>query len=436
MSDIRSLSKRIRGIGSMFSEWAVCVGAMALTVSLSFFLPRMIIPGIVLIIAWQLSSYFCSPNHRDYLRCVRIAPIVTRSLFISAFIMIIALVYSRVVPAEANKINPEIPYITSLILYPVTTIVAAVFYSKYNLRPCRQCKLVLGVSAINNMHSDLFVSNARGQIILLGWLSAATSIIDWTYYLIYYSNSSFSSADKYFFLAVPLIIYILSLLYLRRQFNALADELTTAAHLNSDVEQLSNTLRFIIIREDSLLVTERAQDNVSKNLCLDTPAIVKLPITVPVTDEKASEEFARISGVKDFTLRPLYSNKALNGVSDVYHYAAILDDTKSLPESWHMGNNWMTIPQIDLTMKARVMSGDMSEEIYLVYTITMAWKTYDRRGFRLYPIKNYLPTFRLRDLKNWDVDYNDRHWLKVARFNQDVRFFRLKRYIRNLFGKS
>ena len=93
----------------------------------------------------------------------------------------------------------------------------------------------------------------------------------------------------------------------------------------------------------------------------------------------------------------------------------------------------MTISEIDMSMRAGVLSADMSEEVYIVYTITMAWKTYDSRGFRLYPVRNYKPTFRLRDLRNWDVDYNDRHWLDVARFNEDVRFFRLKRYFRNLF---
>ena len=63
----------------------------------------------------------------------------------------------------------------------------------------------------------------------------------------------------------------------------------------------------------------------------------------------------------------------------------------------------------------------------------MAWKTYDRDGRRLYPIKNYRPTFRFRDFKTWDVDYNDLHWLDVATNNEDKPFYRLRRFWRKNF---
>ena len=57
----------------------------------------------------------------------------------------------------------------------------------------------------------------------------------------------------------------------------------------------------------------------------------------------------------------------------------------------------------------------------------MTWKTFDRTGRRLYNIKNYKPTFRLRDLKDWDVDYNDIAWLFVSANNQDCPFFKTRK---------
>jgi len=66
--------------------------------------------------------------------------------------------------------------------------------------------------------------------------------------------------------------------------------------------------------------------------------------------------------------------------------------------------------------------------------MTMAWKTYDRNGRRLYPIRHYRPTFRLRDMPRWDVDYDDQTWFDVAINNEDHRFFRLRSFWNRLTG--
>jgi hypothetical protein len=65
----------------------------------------------------------------------------------------------------------------------------------------------------------------------------------------------------------------------------------------------------------------------------------------------------------------------------------------------------------------------------------MAWKTYDRQGRKLYPIKHYRPTFRLRDLKRWTVDYDDLFWLTVATNNQDRPFFRVRKIWQRITGQ-
>lgn len=60
----------------------------------------------------------------------------------------------------------------------------------------------------------------------------------------------------------------------------------------------------------------------------------------------------------------------------------------------------------------------------------MAWKTYHSDGTRRYAIKHYTPTFRLRDLHKWKIDFNDPKWLRVADNNEDVRYYRLRRFWR------
>ena len=70
----------------------------------------------------------------------------------------------------------------------------------------------------------------------------------------------------------------------------------------------------------------------------------------------------------------------------------------------------------------------MATEIHRLYTITMAWKTYDSEGRRLYKVKNYRPAFRLNGICDWDVDFNSPQWLQVARFNEDKPFFKIRRF--------
>ena len=80
----------------------------------------------------------------------------------------------------------------------------------------------------------------------------------------------------------------------------------------------------------------------------------------------------------------------------------------------------------DCALQSGTIATPLATELYRIHTITMAWKTYDRRGRRLYPVKNYRPTFRLGDLRKWDVDYDDTSWFSVAFNNEDRKFFRLR----------
>lgn len=78
-----------------------------------------------------------------------------------------------------------------------------------------------------------------------------------------------------------------------------------------------------------------------------------------------------------------------------------------------------------------LLGRDLVSELMRIYKVAMAWKTYDEKGRRLYVIKHYKPTFRLRDIRKWDVDFNDYHWLAVDRTNEDKFWYPIKR----LFNK-
>ena len=92
---------------------------------------------------------------------------------------------------------------------------------------------------------------------------------------------------------------------------------------------------------------------------------------------------------------------------------------------------WLKWGHLRQLAQQGILSPDLVTELTRVWRIAMAWKTYDEGGRRLYPIKNYKPTFRLRDIRSWDVNYDDTHWLTVDRTNQDKFWYPVKR----LFNK-
>ena len=139
----------------------------------------------------------------------------------------------------------------------------------------------------------------------------------------------------------------------------------------------------------------------------------------------------RTRRLNDFTVRYLYDDTGYLNGANVLHYAIFLKDDAT--PDLRLSGKWETIDELDRQLKAGMLAPQMLSELNRIYNVTMAWKTYDRDGRRLYPIKHYHPTFRLRDFKNWDVDYGDLHWLDIATNNEDRPFFKLRRFWRKNF---
>ncbi|MDE7376517.1 MAG: hypothetical protein K2N16_06690, partial [Muribaculaceae bacterium] len=155
----------------------------------------------------------------------------------------------------------------------------------------------------------------------------------------------------------------------------------------------------------------------------DTSASYEMDLAEKVTDDEARKIFASLSGTSAFKIRHLFDTSTTK--SNAFHFAAFIDDDI---EATNLEGEWFNLYQIDMMLKAGTIARPFAYEIHRVYTMTMAWKSYDRNGNRLYPIKNYKPTFRISDFKDWDVDYSDMHWMMVAENNADRPFFKLHRF--------
>ncbi|MDE6526139.1 MAG: hypothetical protein K2L75_02695, partial [Muribaculaceae bacterium] len=114
------------------------------------------------------------------------------------------------------------------------------------------------------------------------------------------------------------------------------------------------------------------------------------------------------------------------------HYAAFVPSEESVADL--ASDQWFNAYMLDTALAANALSPLLANELYRIHTITMAWKTYDRQGKRLYPIKHYRPTFHLGDMRHWAVDYDDASWFDVAHNNEDRAFFRLRRLWMRMTG--
>ncbi len=107
----------------------------------------------------------------------------------------------------------------------------------------------------------------------------------------------------------------------------------------------------------------------------------------------------------------------------------MLDSASELHGSG-LDGEWLTQSELLRMVENREVSPMLISEIERLYTVIMAFKTYDISGRRLYDIKHYKPSFRLHDIASLLVDYNDPQWLFVAKDNEDRPFFYFKRFWR------
>lgn len=434
----RAIQHHTNSINSLWMEWVIAYGAITLIILCSFFVPKLWLPLVVLSVAWLLSMYVDRWRSRNILKCIRVTSVVIRSLVFTTLIMGLCLLYNRthilepVLPRDI--VNPNIPYITSLIIFPVATVISLAEWIHFGQsRHCHLCKSRLGLTPQDRMSNNLFHTEAIFQLKLLFFISLGISAINWVYYFGWYSNASYNGQDKYFYLIVPIVIYILSLFYTGSRYRTFITRLPSIYNNISDHKDDYTEFRFLIIHDDTILLGQNTSpDDISY---IDTPAIVHVNAGIAVTDADSRTKFAQISNLNDFSLRLLYTSDLItNPDRKIYHYIIVLNDGESAITDLKLNGVWSTLDQIYRLYKLGALSPALSAEIFRIYSITMAWKTYDTDGFRLYPIKNYVPTFRLRDFRNWDVDYSDNKWLKISSDNEDHRFYRLRRLIKQFLG--
>lgn len=427
----------------LWREWAIAFGAPIVIIILSWLISRTWIPLIAFVMAWVMRTYALGGHYYSHRRCMRMVHLSSTVLFISALIMVVCLVITRTnyFGPETNiyyGFNKEIPYIVALIVFPVMalTMIKALLFDKHT-RYCRGCEMHSNFT--RDSHHLSMVCETRYQERLMMWLSLGISVMNWTYYLLFYININLNTPDRFYFIFAPTLVYALSLVFLAQRYFLMSGSYSIASVAEHGPK--SAEIRFIVLRGDDMLLNlneeeaEYPYDTINK---ADTPAVVKLKDACKPALKEVTELFAKNSGLDaaDFTLKRLYTDADPSTGEMVIHYAAILNPDRPLPDTWTLGTDWVRLDELDRRLRMGITSPMLASEIRRIVTITMAWKSYDREGRRKYPIKNYRPTFRLRDFKDWTVDYADPIWLHVAVDNEDKAFWKFRRVMRRLTSRS
>lgn len=438
-NDVRyGINNVIRGL---WRNWAISLGLIILVNMMSLWVAKRWIPITAFSGALVLYSMI-RINHESRLPlCNRIAYLSMLTLFWSGIIMIgINLSVSKWLADTSfslSPFNPRIPYINILILGPVATLVSGWSIFRGGEQSfCKNCRIIYGEASERGFLGNIFRQEGEYLVWMFFVMSFFVTVCGYIYYFVFYINVNLNSPDKFFFVWAPSIIYLSSLLFLGMRYAGLWVYYAKGINGSSVLQGRMTIIRYLIMCGDEIYLNfpEPNKDSLCvEDEKIDTPARLSLPYKEQVGDYEAEMCFKGLSAISPAMIRYLYMSDCYNTGGNIFHFACVLDSVDQIKGSRCAGE-WISLGTLQrLTTEGRV-SPLLCAEIDRIYQVTMAWKSYDRKGYRLYDIKNYKPTFRLRDFRNWDVDYNDSNWLFVAANNEDRPFFRIRRLWRKFIN--
>ena len=420
----------------MYRNWTISFGSITLLLLLSIYLPMWWLPFIAIAEWYAITSIVHIDRHRPSASCSLVMRMASRTLGISALVMLCVLVLytDHILPTfiELSAYNQDKPFITDLIVFPVMAVICALMlFAGLSDKRCRDCQRRNGFYAGDSMIATLYYRESRYQLQILMILSLVIGGVDCWYYFARYVNVNFNAPDRFFFCYIPVIVYLLSLIFMRGRYHTIRSIYASfdCAHPNREHKSV---LRFMVLCGNDILLHQNPESG-----RWDTPAESVIGATRNIGDREASLILTEQTGLRDASLRYCYTNEGMATGSRVIHYAAFVDE--AMRNGVSQEDRWFNPYMVDHALATNSLAPMLANEIYRIYTITMAWKTYDKEGRRLYPIKNYRPTFRLGDMRKWDVDYDDCTWFDIAANNQDRNFFNLRRIsdrITGLFGRK
>lgn len=410
------------GIFSLFFSWLLGVGFFVGIIWLGLVMSKKWLPFVVLGLALVLSIYYRARQQGGSPICYRLPAVFSLILVFTGVIMLLI----NLTTWEPSWIKPQtpnerIPYVSALIIYPV-----AMCYSLWHLLigrrslACVHCQIRNGSKTERGLIAKLFWQESSFQLKFLLVMSGLLSVVDWSYYYMGYVNVNYNGRDLFFFVWLPTLLTAISALYFFSRYSGMwrhycHNPVMDAIHGNS------TAMRYIVIVGDHIFL------DLYNGVIVDTPVKCFLPFTTEMSHTRASETFQNLTGLRASRLNLAYESEETTTLANTFHYLVYFDSIEEIEGAKVQGQLY-SFNRVLGMVRSKLLAPELRSELERIYTVAMAWKTYTPEGKRIYPVKNYKPSFRFRDLPSYNVDYNDKRWLAITINNEDKKFYHLRKF--------
>lgn len=423
---------------SSWRHWAMSIGWLMLIVLLSPIIERRIMPVVAIAGAGFLGIYLHRRHNRHFqgLAVVYITAITLAIASVLMTAMNLTVEITDVYEFAHKPVNEELPFIVQLILSPIMTIASGIFLVR-RLGKKKYFRTSTGRSDVSFIQR-LVWQESRYQIRLLFILSSILTIVEWSYCYFYFITTDFNRPDSFFFVWLPVALYLLSIIYMGIHCASM-----WAFYNHNDLAKLvgperSTILRFLIILDNKIYLTRRdIKVRHGEAVFFDTPLRAVRPFAMDISDVEAARIFAENTGIRQpVYIKFLFEGYIHDGDNNIRHYLCCPPSAEIFENSRISGGEWLTIPEVRELNHIHMLSAELSAELVHIYTVATAWKSYDAEGNRRYGIKHYRPAIRLDDIKDWNINFNDPTWIRVSRLNADKPLFHLRRFFSRLTSPS
>ncbi len=430
----------------MWRNLAMELAMVIVLMSFSRLLSPVLSPMVAILCAGVMYTLIYNTRIRQGGACVLSLYTIFLSFMVYAFVLVTLFILDRwhviVLPPSLLTKGMFIPILFLAPSVFITTVI--VMMLKRRLRICVDCKLTFGDSYERGRVGAVYNNEANFQLRNLMLIFGVLSLLTWAYYIFLFTDINLNQRDSYIFTWLVVIFIVADEIYfVYRYYNFYVDlreqnEILTPAEMDEMGENIF--VRYYVVCGESTFLNSDSEGLVHPDRrVIDTPFFAKLP-RFRNNEAEIRNEIERLTGIKGGELRFFFSRTSqFNNNRQILRYFYFLDGE---PEQYNeaLGDKGEWIP-LQVCKEIYMKTPSALASIYVadftrLATIMLTEKIFDERGFRKLRLRNYRPTFTLKDVRESKLDFQDNKWLKVSMFNSDDKLFRLRRVIRKATSRS
>ncbi|MCM1319209.1 MAG: hypothetical protein NC217_02370 [Muribaculaceae bacterium] len=336
-------------------------------------------------------------------------------------------------------------FIMGLVLSPVGLITTFIMYlNRRHLTLCINCKITAGSPSERGRIGNIYNSESNSLMKDIMLMYSILIVINYGYYLYEYIDLNISERDTFVFRSINILIYLFLIAkYAIHYYNLFLDLKESNELLSPDELSALGTrtyVRFYVICGDSLYMSVSNIDNQydDETDIIDSPFSIRRNAS-GFQEYELKQFIEEQTGIKGGELRFFYGRKLPDaaGRKVLRYFYFIPGEPEDYPElripgSWISSDKLKTIYNNTPDRLTSVCLSDISR----LAMITITSKLYKPNGERRNKLTQYRPSFTLREIKTDNLDYQNDKWIRVANFNSDTSFFKVKRWWRRRFRNA